>query len=143
MVVGLIDLMIKLSISSCEAIRFRILIENNRFQKLSETPILCFVDDLSKKVSPFSSFRFFRVFRYNSPNFSMFAFSAVNLGCSKNLVDLEFAIGEILKWSDRVPVEYISDPDDPNAEYVIVNTCGFLSSARRESEETLAYYDSL
>ena len=27
----------------------------------------------------------------------MFAFSAVNLGCSKNLVDLEFAIGEILK----------------------------------------------
>jgi ribosomal protein S12 methylthiotransferase len=73
----------------------------------------------------------------------MFAFSAVNLGCSKNLVDLEFAIGEILKWSDRAPVEYISDPEDPNAEYVIVNTCGFLSSARRESEETLAYYDSL
>ena len=73
----------------------------------------------------------------------MFAFSAVNLGCSKNLVDLEFAIGEILKWSDRAPVEYISDPEDPSAEYVIVNTCGFLSSARRESEETLAYYDSL
>ena len=48
----------------------------------------------------------------------MFAFSAVNLGCSKNLVDLEFAIGEILKWSDRAPVEYISDPEDPNAEYV-------------------------
>ena len=73
----------------------------------------------------------------------MFAFSAINLGCSKNMVDLEFAIGEILKYSDRAPIEYVEDPEDPSAEYVIVNTCGFLSTARQESEETLAYYDSL
>ncbi len=73
----------------------------------------------------------------------MFAFSAINLGCSKNMVDLEFAIGEILKYSDRAPIEFVEDPEDPVAEYVIVNTCGFLSSAREESEETLAYYDSL
>jgi ribosomal protein S12 methylthiotransferase len=73
----------------------------------------------------------------------MFAFSAINLGCSKNMVDLEFAIGEILKYSDRAPIEFIESPDDPSADYVIVNTCGFLSSAREESEETLAYYDSL
>ncbi len=73
----------------------------------------------------------------------MFAFSAINLGCSKNMVDLEFAIGEILKYSDRAPIEFIEDPEDPHTEYVIVNTCGFLSSAREESEETLAYYDSL
>ena len=73
----------------------------------------------------------------------MFAFSAINLGCSKNMVDLEFAIGEILKFSDRTPIEFLEDPEDPHVEYVIVNTCGFLSSARSESEETLAYYDSL
>ncbi len=73
----------------------------------------------------------------------MFAFSAINLGCSKNLVDLEYAIGEILKYSDRAEIEFYDDPEDPSADYVIVNTCGFLSSAREESEQTLAYYDSL
>jgi ribosomal protein S12 methylthiotransferase len=74
---------------------------------------------------------------------SMFAFSAINLGCSKNMVDLEFAIGEILKYSDRAPIEYIEDPEAGEADYVIVNTCGFLSSAREESENTLSYYDDL
>ena len=59
------------------------------------------------------------------------------------MVDLEYAIGEILKYSDRAPIEFHNDPEDPHAEYVIVNTCGFLSSARQESEETLSYYDSL
>jgi ribosomal protein S12 methylthiotransferase len=73
----------------------------------------------------------------------MFAFSAINLGCSKNLVDLEYAIGEILKYSDRAEIAYIEDPESVDTDYVLVNTCGFLSSARQESEETLAYYDSL
>lgn len=59
------------------------------------------------------------------------------------MVDLEFAIWEILKYSERTPIEYRENPEDPETEYVIVNTCGFLSSAREESEETLAYYDSL
>lgn len=59
------------------------------------------------------------------------------------MVDLEFAIGEILKYSDRAPIEFVENPEDRHAEYVIVNTCGFLSSARQESEETLSYYDSL
>jgi ribosomal protein S12 methylthiotransferase len=72
-----------------------------------------------------------------------FSFSAINLGCSKNMVDLEFAIGEILKYSDRAPIEYIEDPESRETDYVLVNTCGFLSSARQESEETLSYYDSL
>ena len=73
----------------------------------------------------------------------MFSFSAINLGCSKNMVDLEYAIGEILKYSDRAPIEFYDDPEDPSTDYVIVNTCGFLSSARQESEETLSYYDKL
>jgi ribosomal protein S12 methylthiotransferase len=73
----------------------------------------------------------------------MFSFSAINLGCSKNMVDLEFAIGEILKFSSQTPIEFLENPEDKRCEYVLVNTCGFLSSARQESEETLAYYDSL
>jgi ribosomal protein S12 methylthiotransferase len=73
----------------------------------------------------------------------MFSFSAINLGCSKNMVDLEFAIGEILKYSSQTPIEFIENPEDKRCEYVLINTCGFLSSARQESEETLAYYDSL
>jgi ribosomal protein S12 methylthiotransferase len=72
-----------------------------------------------------------------------FRFSSVSLGCSKNLVDLEFAIGEILKFSDRIPIEYFDDPEDPDAEFVLVNTCGFLSSAREESEATMRHYDAL
>lgn len=73
----------------------------------------------------------------------MFRFSAVNLWCNKNLVDLEFAIGEILKFSDRYEIEFFENPEDEEVEFVLVNTCGFLSSSRQESEETLAYYDSL
>ncbi len=59
------------------------------------------------------------------------------------MVDLEFAIWEILKYSDRAPIEFIENPEDPATDYVIVNTCGFLSSAREESEQTLSYYDNL
>lgn len=73
----------------------------------------------------------------------MFAFSAINLGCSKNLVDLEFTIGEILKFSDRTPIEFYDDPESEEVEYVLINTCGFLGSARTESEETLRKFDNL
>ena len=73
----------------------------------------------------------------------MFRFSAINLGCNKNLVDLEFAIGEILKFSDRYPIEFYDTPEDPDVEFVLVNTCGFLSSSREESEATLAHFDAL
>jgi ribosomal protein S12 methylthiotransferase len=72
-----------------------------------------------------------------------FHFSSVNLGCSKNLVDLEFAIGQILKFSDRADIRYFDTPEHPDAEFVLVNTCGFLSTAREESEETLRYFDGL
>ena len=72
-----------------------------------------------------------------------FHFSSVNLGCSKNLVDLEFAIGQVLKFSDRMDIRYFDTPEHPQAEYVLVNTCGFLSTAREESEQTLKYFDDL
>lgn len=72
-----------------------------------------------------------------------FHFSSVNLGCSKNLVDLEFAIGQILKLSATHSVQYYENPEEKEVEYVLINTCGFLSSSRQESEETLAHFDRL
>ena len=48
----------------------------------------------------------------------MFSFSAINLGCSKNMVDLEFAIGEILKYSDKTPIEYREDPEEDRKSVV-------------------------
>jgi ribosomal protein S12 methylthiotransferase len=72
----------------------------------------------------------------------MFNFSAINLGCNKNLVDLEFAIWEILK-TPSTQVNFFEDPLSDEVEYVLINTCSFLSSSRAEAEETISYYDSL
>ncbi len=72
----------------------------------------------------------------------MFNFSAINLGCNKNLVDLEFAIWEILKTPSQ-EVNFFEDSLSDEVEYVLINTCSFLSSSRAEAEETISYYDSL
>ncbi|MDD4151287.1 MAG: MiaB/RimO family radical SAM methylthiotransferase [Candidatus Gracilibacteria bacterium] len=72
----------------------------------------------------------------------MFNFSAINLGCNKNLVDTEYAIGEILKGRNE-EINFFENPEDDEVEYVLINTCGFLSSSRDEAEETIAYYDSI
>jgi ribosomal protein S12 methylthiotransferase len=53
--------------------------------------------------------------------------SFVSLGCSKNLVDSERMLG--LLASDG----YAIVPDSEPADLVVVNTCGFIDSARRES----------
>lgn len=72
----------------------------------------------------------------------MFNFSAINLWCNKNLVDLEFAIWEILKTPSK-QVNFFENPLSDEVEYVLINTCSFLSSSRAEAEETISYYDSL
>ncbi|HWR43088.1 30S ribosomal protein S12 methylthiotransferase RimO [Sporomusa sp.] len=55
----------------------------------------------------------------------------VSLGCAKNLVDTEIMLG-ILADND------IHITDDPhNAEILIVNTCGFIDSAKEESISTI------
>ena len=51
----------------------------------------------------------------------------ITLGCSKNIYDSELILGG-LKKNDFIIVD---EPVD--ADYVIVNTCGFLDSAREES----------
>lgn len=50
-----------------------------------------------------------------------------SLGCSRNLVDTEVMLGILLK-AGMEPTDRIED-----ADFLIVNTCGFLASARQES----------
>ncbi len=55
----------------------------------------------------------------------------INLGCAKNLVDAE-VMGQVLQSSDYRVI------DDPQAaDVVIVNTCGFIEEAKRESIEEI------
>ncbi len=55
----------------------------------------------------------------------------ISLGCSKNLVDTEMMIGLFKKHK----FEIVSNPKD--AEIIIVNTCGFIDSAKKEAIDTL------
>jgi ribosomal protein S12 methylthiotransferase len=54
-------------------------------------------------------------------------YAFVSLGCPKNLVDSERMLG-LLKIDGY---ELVSDPD--GADFVVVNTCGFIERARAES----------
>ncbi len=54
-------------------------------------------------------------------------FAFVSLGCPKNLVDSERMLG--LLGADG----YCIQPDPVGADFVIVNTCGFIEPARQES----------
>jgi ribosomal protein S12 methylthiotransferase len=55
----------------------------------------------------------------------------IGLGCAKNLVDGEVMLGHLL----RNGVSLTSDPTQ--ADVVIVNTCGFITDAKRESLEEI------
>jgi len=57
--------------------------------------------------------------------------SLVSLGCPKNLVDSEGAIGEIVGAGHEIV------SDQSRADVIVVNTCGFIESARRESMEAI------
>ncbi len=56
--------------------------------------------------------------------------SIVSLGCSKNLVDSEIMTGAL----EGAGHEISSEED---AEVIIVNTCGFIGDAKRESVDTI------
>lgn len=55
----------------------------------------------------------------------------VSLGCSKNLVDTEMCIGLFKK--ERFDI--VNDPKE--ADIIVVNTCGFIESAKEEAINTL------
>ncbi|NCO98208.1 hypothetical protein GW864_03485 [bacterium] len=55
-----------------------------------------------------------------------FNFSFLNLGCTKNLVDTQYLMGNIFLLGTNNPnynIQYISDPYDKKTEYVFLNTC--------------------
>ena len=55
----------------------------------------------------------------------------VSLGCPKNLVDSEVILG-------RIGAEgFIVSPDPEAADVLMVNTCGFIESAKQESIDTI------
>ena len=56
----------------------------------------------------------------------------VSLGCPKNLVDSERILGKLRSEG------YAMSPDYQGADVVLVNTCGFLDSAKEESLEAIA-----
>ena len=53
----------------------------------------------------------------------------VSLGCTKNLVDSEVMLGKLY--------DYQLTKDATKADVIIVNTCGFIDSAKSESLETI------
>ena len=55
----------------------------------------------------------------------------VSLGCPKNTVDSERVLG------DLVTSGYDLTPDEEDAEIIIVNTCGFIESAKKESIDAI------
>lgn len=55
----------------------------------------------------------------------------VSLGCAKNQVDLE----EILAYLKKNGFETVSDPE--LSDIILVNTCGFIESAKKESIDAI------
>ena len=55
----------------------------------------------------------------------------IHLGCSKNLVDTEMTIGLFQKQGYNI----VNEPE--KADILVVNTCGFITSAKEEAIETI------
>ena len=55
----------------------------------------------------------------------------VSLGCPKNLLDTEVMLGHMTE----ADYELTADPSE--AEVLVVNTCGFIDSAKQESVDTI------
>jgi len=55
----------------------------------------------------------------------------ISLGCSKNLVDTEMAIGAFKGNNFKV----VNSPEE--AEVLVINTCGFIESAKQEAIDTI------
>ncbi len=63
--------------------------------------------------------------------------SMVSLGCARNLVDSEVLLGHVVEEGLQV----VQDAED--ADVVIVNTCGFIDSAKQESIDTILSVSAL
>ncbi len=61
----------------------------------------------------------------------------ISLGCSKNLVDTEVMLYKLHKAGFEIT------PNEEEAEIIIINTCGFIESAKAESIENILDAESL
>lgn len=61
--------------------------------------------------------------------------NVITLGCSKNLVDSEHLMGELSQLGFEVHHE-----SEDEHEIVIINTCGFIESAKEESIQTILQF---
>jgi len=57
----------------------------------------------------------------------------ITLGCSKNLVDSELLMKQLV--ANGYTVEH--DPQTPQGDIVVINTCGFINDAKEESINTI------
>ena len=55
----------------------------------------------------------------------------ISLGCSKNLIDTEVAIGLFKENNYKI----VNEPE--NADIIVINTCGFIESAKEEAINTI------
>ena len=55
----------------------------------------------------------------------------VSLGCAKNLIDSENMMAMLKSEGHEIV------PDPKQAEAIVVNTCGFIASAKEESIQTI------
>ncbi|MFT4521511.1 MAG: ribosomal protein S12 methylthiotransferase [Bacteroidia bacterium] len=60
----------------------------------------------------------------------------VTLGCSKNIVDSEVLLTQ-LKANH---IDALHQSNDPDANVIVVNTCGFIENAKQESIDTILHY---
>jgi len=60
----------------------------------------------------------------------------VTLGCSKNLVDSELLMRQFTANGYSVA----HDPETPQGDIVVINTCGFIESAKEESIQMILEY---
>ncbi len=63
----------------------------------------------------------------------------VTLGCSKNLVDSENLVTQLL--ANEVDADHQNGSD--TADVIIVNTCGFIEAAKQESIDTILHYAAM
>ena len=55
----------------------------------------------------------------------------ISLGCSKNLVDTEVMLRTLHDAGFEIT------PDETEAEIIIINTCGFIESAKQEAIDNI------
>lgn len=55
----------------------------------------------------------------------------ISLGCSKNLIDTEIAIGKFKEHQFNI----VNNPK--KADIIVINTCGFIESAKEEAINTI------